>query len=269
MAQDAQRRKEEMHASVTQADVDAVLAESIEARVTPYAELPYPEQLEKKHADLKKMLIQFNKDLNHEIKKNCEVAPTWYVNLGEGRPMPLEPEIIHTDVLDGYRNKVEFTVGRMYAPPREGVDELWNTKAPICVGFNRGNLGKGISFVERPDNVRVISAQSVQVAKSFEQIVHECPEELEPFDKATGKGFWRILLYRESKVTKQVTITVVVSKSTEKNPVPAISEEIKQKVIDKFPTNYFGEGEEHFKIVSLSVIVADDLSGGYNEGDEW
>ena len=57
--------------------------------------------------------------------------------------------------------------------------------------------------------------------------MHECPEELEPFDKATGKGFWRILLYRESKVTKQVTITVVVSKSTEKNPVPAISEEIK------------------------------------------
>ena len=30
MAEDSIRRKEEMHASVTQADVDAVLAESIE-----------------------------------------------------------------------------------------------------------------------------------------------------------------------------------------------------------------------------------------------
>ena len=72
------------------------------------------------------MLVQFNKELNHEIKKKTEVAPTWYEKLGEGRPMPLEPEIIHSDNLDGYRNKVEFTVGRMYAPPREGMDELWN-----------------------------------------------------------------------------------------------------------------------------------------------
>ena len=43
MANDAQRRKEEKGASVTQADIDQVLQESIEARVTPYADLPYSE----------------------------------------------------------------------------------------------------------------------------------------------------------------------------------------------------------------------------------
>lgn len=53
----------------------------------------------------------------------------------------------------------------MHAPPREGVDELWNAKAPVCVGFNRGNLGKGISFVEKPDNIKVNSAESIMVAK--------------------------------------------------------------------------------------------------------
>ena len=197
------------------------------------------------------------------------MAPAWYEQLGEGKPMPLDPEIIHTDVLDGYRNKVEFTVGRMHAPAREGVDELWNPEGPICVGFNRGNLGKGISFVEKPDNIRVISAESIRVAKQFEEILQECPAELEPFNKATGKGFWRILLYRESKMTRQVTITVVVSKATESNPVPEISEEIKQKIIDTFPENYFGDEQNSLKIVSLSVIVADDLSGAYQEGDEW
>ena len=258
-----------MHASVTKEDIDAVLAQSIEERVTPYAQFTYPEQLQKKHDDLKRMLVQFNKELNHEIKKKTEVAPAWYEQLGEGKPMPLDPEIIHTDVLDGYRNKVEFTVGRMHAPAREGVDELWNPEGPICVGFNRGNLGKGISFVEKPDNIRVISAESIRVAKQFEEILQECPAELEPFNKATGKGFWRILLYRESKMTRQVTITVVVSKATESNPVPEISEEIKQKIIDTFPENYFGDEQNSLKIVSLSVIVADDLSGAYQEGDEW
>lgn len=41
---------------MTQADVDVVLAESIEERVTPYAKYPYAEQLQKKHADLAGML---------------------------------------------------------------------------------------------------------------------------------------------------------------------------------------------------------------------
>jgi len=115
--------------------------------------------------------------------------------------MPLNPEIIHADTLEGYRNKVEFTVGRVYAPPREGVEELWNTEAPICVGFNRCNLAKGIEFVEKPDNIKVNSVESVFVAKQFEEIVLESPE-LQPFHRSSGKGFWRILLYRESKVTK-------------------------------------------------------------------
>lgn len=137
--------------------------------------------------------------------------------LGENKTMPLEADIIHTETLDGYRNKVEFTVGRMYAPPREGEDEFWNSEAPVCVGFNRGNLAKGIQFVEKPDNIRVNSAESLIVAKQFEEIVLEHPE-LEPFDKWKGCGFWRILLYRESKVTKQILVCVVISKSTETNP---------------------------------------------------
>lgn len=43
MAQDSLQRKLKQQASVTQADVDAVLAESIEERVTPFAKYPYAE----------------------------------------------------------------------------------------------------------------------------------------------------------------------------------------------------------------------------------
>ena len=51
----------------------------------------------------------------------------------------------------------------------------------ICVGFNKGNLVKGFSFVESPDNIKVNSAESIIVAKKFEKIVFESG--LVPFDK--------------------------------------------------------------------------------------
>ena len=44
-----------------------------------------------------------------------------------------------------YRNKVEFTIGKRYEDEK------------ICVGFNKGNLNKGITFVDYPDNIKSIS----------------------------------------------------------------------------------------------------------------
>ena len=123
------------------------------------------------------MLAAFNKSLDKDVRENREIPPNWYKAKPE---MPLEDEIIHSDMLEGYRNKVEFTVGRKYAPPREGKEELWGP-GEICVGFNRGNLAKGISFVESPENIKVNSAESLIVAKKFEKIVLESG--LEPFDK--------------------------------------------------------------------------------------
>jgi len=212
------------------------------------------------------MLDEFSKTLINERKKGVEVAPAWFTNSGE--TLPLDPTIIHSDVLDGYRNKVEFTVGRGYLPPRPGTSELWNPEGPVVVGFNRTNLSRGISFVENPEIIRVNSRQSVAVAKTFEELIRSCPgAEYSPFDKARNKGFWRILLYRESKTTKQVLICVVVSKATLENPVPPMSSEIKEKLVAKFGSGTELEGG--LRVVSLSVITSDDLTGGYKEGDDW
>ena len=128
-------------------------------------------------------------------------------------------------------------------------------------------MKKGICFVERPDSIRVNSQESIIVAKQFEEIVRASPSEFTPFDKCSGKGFWRILLYRESKVTKQVLVCVVVSKSTQMNPVPELSEDLKNQIMAKFSSGT--ELPNGKKIVSLSYIVADDLGGGYKEGDQW
>jgi hypothetical protein len=71
--------------------------------------------------------------------------------------------------------------------------------AEIIVGFNRGNLAKGISFVDKPDEIRVNSKESLVACKRFEKIVQQ--SEMEPYDRTTNLGFWRIFLYRESKTT--------------------------------------------------------------------
>ena len=60
----------------------------------------------------------FGKTLDSEISKGNEVSPNWY---DLSKEMPLSDDIIcNKDLIDGYRNKVEFSVGREYAPPVGG-----------------------------------------------------------------------------------------------------------------------------------------------------
>jgi len=72
-----------------------------------------------------------------------------------------------------------------------------------------GALQKGIVFVEKPDSIKVNSPESLICAKKFEAIVVKSGQE--PYDRCQNKGFWRILLYRESQVTKQVLIAAVIT----------------------------------------------------------
>ena len=78
MNQDSLQRKERRMAEVTQKDVDEVLAETIEQRVTPYGHLEYSEQLKKKHGWLRGVLGALGNNLDKEVKRGNEVAPTWY-----------------------------------------------------------------------------------------------------------------------------------------------------------------------------------------------
>ena len=105
------------------------------------------------------------------------------------------------------------------------------------------------------------------MAKKFEKIVLESG--LEPYDKSVNKGYWRILLYRESKVTKQVLVCIVVSKKTEdNNDIEPLSEKLREDLVSEFKEGTV-IGDKGFVICSLSMIHSIDLSGGYKEGDDW
>jgi tRNA/tmRNA/rRNA uracil-C5-methylase (TrmA/RlmC/RlmD family) len=63
--------------------------------------------------------------------------------------------------------------------------------------------------VDYPDGIKTNSAESVQVAKVIEQIVKESG--VEPYDRRINQGYWRLVLFRESRRTNQVLISVTVS----------------------------------------------------------
>lgn len=150
-----------------------------------------------------------------------------------------------------YRNKVEFTVGRRYADNR------------ICVGFNTGNLAKGITYVDEPDGIKTNSAESVWVAKKIESMIIESG--IEPYDKKINRGYFRLVLYRESKRTNQVLISLIVSDGY-------FVEEEKHKWIQEQLISMFAAGTKvansDLTVVSLSMIYATELSGGYSESDK-
>ena len=68
---------------------------------------------------------------------------------------------------------MEFTIGRKYAGLKN--------KGPICIGFNKGNMSKGILYVDDPDKIIVIPQRSINIAKVFEQIIQK--SEIEPYDR--------------------------------------------------------------------------------------
>ena len=158
---------------------------SVEERVTPYHHLDYKEQIKLKEKQLTEVLRSFTNMLEKDIKNSGEERPRWFSPNNE-LPCPLS-HVIESDLdyINEYRNKVEFTIGKRYEDNE------------ICVGFNKGNLSKGIIYVDYPDNIKAISQTSIFVAKRVEAIVKR--SQLEPYDRNKNQGFWRILLYRESK----------------------------------------------------------------------
>lgn len=197
---DAEKRKENMTA--TPEEVAEEMKVPLADRVTPYHNLTYEEQLEKKREQLTSVLQGFSKALDSDVNsKREDVYPSWYIkdNLDLKQPCELS-HIIECDeeYRNQYRNKVEFTIGRRYQDNA------------VCVGFNTGNLSKGITFVDYPDEIKTHSNESVWVAKQVQQLVIESG--IEPYDKRINSGYWRIVLFRESKITKQALISIVVSK---------------------------------------------------------
>ncbi|VDO10188.1 unnamed protein product [Brugia timori] len=122
-------------------------------RVTPLADIPYSEQLEIKMKDVKRIAMNFLKEMivAHVNGANRIDIESLIESI---RPSPR---------ITGYRNKCEFTIGH-------------NIDGHICVGFVGGRFAANEHFVVPVDTCDNISAHMKRIVGAFEKLVLESGE---------------------------------------------------------------------------------------------
>ncbi|KAK3145384.1 hypothetical protein QOZ80_4AG0328510 [Eleusine coracana subsp. coracana] len=152
--------------------------------VTPLAHMSYNDQLEHK----KNSMAQILKRLTRNARKACPPAvplPDWVFKSKEigGLPCKLEG-ILESPVVNGYRNKCEFSVG-------------YSLEGKKTVGFMLGNFREGVTAVEEPVNCPNVSNISRKYALIFQDFLQS--SNLPLWSRIDNCGFWRQFTVREGR----------------------------------------------------------------------
>ncbi|XP_019166556.1 PREDICTED: zinc finger CCCH domain-containing protein 24 [Ipomoea nil] len=161
-----------------------VKGRSARSAVTPLADVPYADQLE----DKKNSLMQTLKKLTRSARKACPSGvslPEWIINSRDigGLPCKLE-SVVASPLINGYRNKCEFSVG-------------YSLKGKPCVGFLLGNFREGVTAVEEPVDCPNISRVACRYAAIFQEFLQHTS--LPMWNRLNNTGFWRQLTVREGR----------------------------------------------------------------------
>lgn len=171
--------------------------------VTPLAKLPYDQQLEKKRAEICQTLRKLVRNVRKAMSPDVPL-PQWVTDakLRGGLCCQFDG-VVASPLLDGYRNKCEFTIGHSLDGKR-------------VVGFLLGNFREGCSAVMEPAECRNVSSNARMYAKALQDFVQI--SDLPVWDKATNSGFWRLFTVREghagsgdSKIAEIMLIVQVCS----------------------------------------------------------
>ncbi|XP_019453974.1 PREDICTED: zinc finger CCCH domain-containing protein 24-like isoform X2 [Lupinus angustifolius] len=159
-------------------------AKNVRDIVTPLAHLPYADQLEQKKSSLIPML----KKLTRNTRKACETGvslPEWVLKSKEIAGLPCELEgIIASPIVNGYRNKCEFSVG-------------YSMKGKVTVGFMLGDFREGVTAVEEALDCPNVSEIACKYATIFQEFLQH--SDLPVWNSSTNTGFWRQLTVREGR----------------------------------------------------------------------
>lgn len=164
---------------------DSVLkARSARDVATPLAHLTYTDQLEHK----KNSLMQTLKKLTRNARKACPNGvslPEWILKSREIGGLPCKFEgILESPLVNGYRNKCEFSVG-------------YSLQGKATVGFMLGNFREGITAVEEPADCPNVSMIARRYATIFQEFLQHSGLPL--WNRFNNTGFWRQLTVREGR----------------------------------------------------------------------
>ena len=160
--------------------------------VTSLHALPYEEQLERKKAGLESALRKLPAEMKRASKgiPGDQLGP-WHripwlhpsrVKANGGNPCPLTA-VIPARLIDGYRNKCEFSFGR-------------DANGTPCLGFQLGQIRLIGAVVGRPDECKNVSPAMKAVVARVQSFVETSA--LPPYDKMTNGGYWRQLNVRQA-----------------------------------------------------------------------
>nr|KYP68521.1 Zinc finger CCCH domain-containing protein 24 [Cajanus cajan] len=157
--------------------------------VTPLAHMAYADQLEQK----KSSLMQILKKLTRNARKACPNGvslPEWILKSREigGLPCKLEG-IIASPIVNGYRNKCEFSVG-------------YSLEGKVTVGFMLGNFREGVTAVGEAVDCPNVSTIACKYATIFQEFLQH--SDLPVWNRFKNTGFWRQLTVREGRTNGNV-----------------------------------------------------------------
>ncbi|KAA0035339.1 hypothetical protein IC582_026738 [Cucumis melo] len=164
---------------------DSVLkGKSAREVVAPLAHMSYSDQLDHK----KNSLLHVLKKLTRNARKACPHGvslPEWILKSRDIGGIACSFEgIIESPIINGYRNKCEFSVG-------------YSLEGKPTVGFMLGNFREGVTAVEEPENCPNVSRISCKYASIFQEFLQS--SSLPIWNRFKNIGFWRQLTVREGR----------------------------------------------------------------------
>lgn len=152
--------------------------------VAPLAHMSYSDQLEHK----KNSLLHVLKKLTRNARKACPHGvslPEWMLKSRDIGGIACSFEgIVQSPIINGYRNKCEFSVG-------------YSLEGKPTVGFMLGNFREGVTAVEEPENCPNVSRISCKYALIFQEFLQL--SSLPIWNRFKNIGFWRQLTVREGR----------------------------------------------------------------------
>ncbi|KAK4787959.1 hypothetical protein SAY86_019278 [Trapa natans] len=133
-------------------------AKSARDVVTPYANFSYSDQLQFKRSSLEKIL----KKLTRNARKVCPTGalfPQWIMKSKESAGLACKLEdIVASPLVNGYRNKCEFTIGL-------------STEGKPTIGFTLGTFKAGVTAVAEPVDCPNVSSIAIKYASIFQEFL--------------------------------------------------------------------------------------------------
>jgi tRNA (uracil-5-)-methyltransferase len=206
----AQKKQENTRKEIEEAKADDLnrppmtkeeLTQSLRQRICVLGDLPYGEQIEKKREILEGYLKEIKTIARSRLQPHEVQSMKWLSQDGDLCCLLQDFVECDEDARMYYRTKTEFSVGLSSLDQKPKIG--FNVPAAHRRGFS-------IELCDTPEETLTLPVESFLAAQLAEDLIRTLNWPI--FDRSTITGFWRFMVVRVSKITKQMLINIVGNK---------------------------------------------------------